>query len=212
MANKTFPQFTKTIVQLPIPSATMTKAEYKAKYGIDLNAIDFPKIIILVDGKDKYPVDEVIVDGTTTEIYAGGKILSIGSTNVSVTSDAYSVANAKPIYYHPISILQNEGTTQYALSFIILNNDPVPFTLTTFKDFIDDLYESIGATVRFNCSGGWTDGTKKLNSVSVFAKVSATNYILVGVNDTAQFDAKETQWNTIFGTPHEFTDGVNKIN
>lgn len=129
MANKTFPQFTKTIVQLPIPSATMTKAEYKAKYGIDLNAIDFPKIIILVDGKDKYPVDEIRVVSTTTEIYAGGKILSIGSTNVSVTSDAYSVANAKPIYYHPIAVWgKNSGTRESdAFSLVIINNDPTPF-------------------------------------------------------------------------------------
>lgn len=211
MANKSFPQFTKTIVQLPIPSSTLTKAEYKAKYGIDLNAIDFPKIIVLVDGKDKYPVDEVRVVGTTTEIYAGGKILSIGSSNVSVTSDAYSVANAKPIYFHPILINKTTGTLQYRVSFIILNNDATAFTFNTFKTFIDNLYESVGDVVRFPCSGFINNGTKKL-ILACFAKYLASSYIFVGGDDN--FGASQILgiWNDLFETPDEFTDGVNKIN
>ena len=210
MANKTFPQFTKTIVQLPIPSATMTKAEYKAKYGIDLNAIDFPKIIILVDGKDKYPVDEVRVVSTTTEIYAGGKILSIGSTNVSVTANAYSVANAKPVYCHPVNIGYKDSDHEFMITMLIFNNSETAFTFETFNNWLTNLVASI-TQARILCSGyiilsGVTYPVSYLYATSgsreLIVSPSAVSYILDSFTETA--------WNAII--PLTFSDGVNKIN
>lgn len=212
MANKAFPQFTKTIVQLPIPSATMTKAEYKAKYGIDLNAIDFPKIIILVDGKDKYPVDEIRVVSTTTEIYAGGKILSIGSTNVSVTSDAYSVANAKPIYCHPI-ILRDDGTgtIRVRLTGLIFNNDSTAFTKSSFYQWLKDLMV-INPSAKILINGVYFDGTNSVITSYLNYNTSTLKTNIVGLLADGSIGTKTDDFENIFPASIIFEDGVNKIN
>lgn len=204
--------FNKTTIQLPLPSSTLTKAEYKEAYGIDLDAIDFPKVTIIVDGENKYPVDEIKIVSDDVLIFAGGEVLTIGDDgNVSVTTGAYSVENAKSLYFHPIVINKTSGTLQYRVSFIILNNDPTPFTFDTFKTFIDDLYESVSDVVRFPCSGFINNGTNKL-VLACFAKYGANSFIFVGGDENFGSNQIQGSWNDLYGTPNEFTDGVNKIN
>ena len=87
-----FKPFNKTTIQLPLPASTLTKVQYKEAYGIDLDDIDFPKVTLLVDGNEKYPVDEIKIVSDDVLILAGGKFLTIGDNgDVSVTSNAYSV-------------------------------------------------------------------------------------------------------------------------
>ena len=136
--------FNLVTIQLIIPLLTMTKAEYKNAYGIDLDNIDFEKVTLLQEdgSKNKYFVDEIKIVSDDVLIFAGGKILNIGGDgNVSVTSNAYSVENSKPIYWHTISF-QRGGTAETATSYrifgqmIILNNTPTPITLNAFSQML----------------------------------------------------------------------------
>lgn len=123
-----YKEFNLVTLQLIIPLSTMTKAEYKNAYGIDLNDIDIEKVTLLQEdgSKNKYFVDEIKTTENGVDIYAGGKILSIGSS-VSVVNNAYSVDNAKPIYCHPINVA-DDGLSLCRFNFLIFDNRAEPYT------------------------------------------------------------------------------------
>ena len=148
-----YPQFNKTTIQLPVPDSTMTKAEYKALYGIDLDAIDFPKVTLLVDGDNKYCVDEIKIVSDDILIFAGGKIFTIGDDdNIYVTTGAYSVENSKSIYFHPVLAVG----TNIGIGLIIINNDPKPFEdWAEVKSYMFAVANSIGDTARSLVRGLW---------------------------------------------------------
>ena len=209
-------QFNLTILQLVLPLASMSKAEYKQVYGIDLDDIEIEKVTLVQEegSKNKYFVDEIKATEEGFGIYAGGKILSIGDS-VSVIDNAYSVENAKPIYCHPIKIANSDSETKkFRLTMLIFNNDPTPFTLATFKSFIDELSAETEGAGSILCSGGYYDGTKGVVA-SYIQKALAGSYYLVGMNATltANTNIGSLDFDDIFPPAStDLVDGVNKIN
>ena len=205
-----YPQFNKVTIQLPLPDSTMTKAEYKNAYGIDLDSIDFPKVTIIVDGKNKYPVDEIKIVSDDVLIFAGGKILTIGDDgNVSVTAGVYSIENAKPIYCHPITCFNQNSPAYFMFTCLIFNNNPEPFTVETLKSFIDSLPDNASIMASGYCKT--TD--KEVTSISYIGR-AGTSYIFDGgkYNETA-YERVMFAWNDIIGRDTtRIADGVNKIN
>lgn len=126
-----------------------------------------------------------------------------------------NVASTKKIYCHPITITSSNTNYKFRFSCMILNNDSTAFTLTTFKKFIDDLYTSIGTTIRINCSGGAVviSGGKQL-ILSWLSKYADDGYSLAGFSlDTNDQEAGIVgTWDGIFGSSVTFNDGVNAIN
>lgn len=206
-----YPQFNKVTIQLPLPDSTMTKAEYKDAYGIDLDSIDFPKITLIVDGKNKYPVDEIKIVSDDVLIFAGGKILTIGEDgNVSVTSNAYSVENSKPIYCHPISMV--DTVVRKRLTCLIFNNSETPFTLDTFKVFLDNLDTATSGNGRVMVSGAIYDDGETL--IASYLLHKNNDYTISGLkaSDGTAWNFSRADFNTLFPATTEFYDGVNKIN
>lgn len=202
-----YPQFNKVTIQLPLPTTTMTKAEYKATYGIDLDAIDFPKVSLLVDGDNKYHVDEIKIVSDDVLILAGGKILTIGDNgNVSVTTNAYSVDNSKPIYFHPVYYARDNAdyTQRIRASYFILNNDPTPFTYSTFIAYIKKLMDA-GAVIQVN--GCITETGEETKNLFIVTK-PVNDYRIVWNTSSAVGDASLDD----FTIEASFIDGVNKIN
>ena len=203
-----YPAFNKVTIQLPIPSATMTKAEYKEAYGIDLDDLDFAKVTLLVDGKEKYAVDEIKNVSDDVLIYAGGKVLTIGDDgNVSVTSGAYSVMNAKPLYYHPV-IISNVSQSVGRISFWIINTNPEAFTKATFLDFLHDLDDS---AMRLNVTGSLVKGSDVI-IVSDVNTYSADVHNIGGILATARTYDSTILEDFINQTDTSVLDPVNKIN
>ena len=60
------------------------------------------------------------------------------------------VENAKPIYCHPLDINFTSGSR---VGCLIFNNDPTPFTSSTFADYIEELYAKIGSIIRIITTG-----------------------------------------------------------
>ena len=123
------------------------------------------------------------------------------------------VENAKPIYFHPIYIAITDAVNSryFRISGAILNNDATPFTLTSFKEWIDKLDVDTEGAGQFNCSGAVTESgvtliishLKKLNNV----------YYITGINAStgANANLQNVNFNTLFADA-TLTDGVNKIN
>ena len=144
------------------------------------------------------------------------QLKGIADSRVKSLVEGGTLENAKPIYFHPISIIKRTGDIQYNLGFTILNNTPTAFTFTTFKQFIDNLYTQIGGVVRMICTGYYDNGDsddRKSGAVSVLAKVTESNIqLLLGDRNSNSNYISVSTWADLFGEPAEFTDGVNKIN
>ena len=118
-------------------------------------------------------------------------------------------ASFKPIYCHPIYISSSEGeggSKESRLQFLIFNNDPTPFTLTTFINYMKGLMDSNDA--RFSCNGYFKNENTIYCAYSCF-KIGA-NYSIYGNNLTAENPRGSILLDSItYGT---LEDGVNKIN
>ena len=202
--------FNLVTIQIIIPLSTMTKAEYKNTYGIDLDDIDIEKVTLLQEdgSKNKYFVDEVKTTENGVDIYAGGKILSIGSSSVSVISGVYSVSNAKLIYCHPLTI----GNSIDVVTCLIFNNDPTPFTSGTFADWIIGLFNEIGDVIRVMASGAFMYASNLY--ISSFIAVNSNGILFYGLkgSDGTPVNMQIGDKNNFVTYATTFIDGVNKIN
>lgn len=120
----------------------------------------------------------------------------------------------KKIYCHPITISNSTNVNIISkMTCLIFNNDPTPFTKTTFRTYLDNLYNQIGDTVRIMTSGAFTDSNNKISIACYLAKTSSA-YTLVGfaVDGTfssfRDFSTEQDFEDFIVG----FNDGVNVIN
>ena len=116
--------------------------------------------------------------------------------------------NAKPIYCHPVSFT-NE-TAKFRMTALIFNNDPTPFTITSFKEWIDNLYQQIQDNIRIMITGGYKHGS--LIMITSWLFYNGTNYGIAGLSTTGEVDVYSSSYNSLFPEGTTFTDGVNKIN
>lgn len=198
-----YPQFNLTTLQLPAPTSNMTKAEYKAAYGIDLDKVNIKAFKLVLLGNEKYPIDQIkeVEDGY--EIYFNGRIISI--TDIVQTSDkVYDVANSKPLYFHPITIV---NVPQYVVSLIIIDNSSAiidtPAKLTAK---FNEIFQKAGERCRFPTTGSlYIDNT--LCPAYNIEVVSAGGFAVYG------FDGTQTKSiGLALDTASAVYDGVNKIN
>ena len=138
------------------------------------------------------------------------KVAEISAEVVEEMIESGELDNAKPIYCHPITLLDNDQKVR--ITCLIFNNSSTAFTIDTFLDWIDALYTQVGAQIRIMASGAYTASSNFLIA-SYLGKVNATTYYLLGVRAS---DGTSSQLNL---TKDEFKDyiknlydGVNKIN
>ena len=96
---------------------------------------------------------------------------------------------------------------------LIFNNDATPFTLASFKTWLDDLNTRVGV-VRIMVSGGaLIKATSKVLTLSFLYEDEINYYGLLGVNTSTGDveDIYQADFNTIFSGA-TLNDGVNKIN
>ena len=87
------------------------------------------------------------VTGSTT---LSGTVTASGNENVggdlsvsgTCTASSFNGDNAKPLYWHSLTLYRiTPGTPDvlaYYFDFIIVNNDPTPFTMTSFNDWLSN--------------------------------------------------------------------------
>ena len=158
-----YPVFNLNTIQLPIPSSTMTKSEYKQAYGIDLDSIDFQNVTLLWKGKRKYFVDSIKENESEIDIYAGGIKFSISSGNVEIDEESYDVTSPSglTLYKHTITgTFRTPGESIYSLNVSIIDANSTPYVSSEVIQALfnsleiqgeilnagDDLYVTIFAT------------------------------------------------------------------
>lgn len=120
----------------------------------------------------------------------------------------------KPIYCHPISISVS-SPHQLRLTCLIFNNDPTPFTLTSLKEWFDNLVATTEQRAVLMVSGGVsTSISNKPLIASSLDKTLANNYAIIGIDvDGSITYFSNADWDVLF-PPADSTlvDGVNRIN
>ena len=116
------------------------------------------------------------------------------------------VDNAKPIYYHPISISSEavDGENESRIQLLILDNNSTAYTKTTLIAKLQSLMD-LGALINVN---GYVKYESTLYPVYMFLK-SSDNYNVYFHSTTGRYNVNI---NTILGSSASITDGVNKIN
>ena len=107
------------------------------------------------------------------------------------------------------------SSLQLRITCLIFNNDPTPFDNSSFGDWLDNLYTSLGATARIMCSGAFkaNQGNEKLTIASYLGRGSAGFFFIgVDIDGTYNSELRFTNKSTFVNALSEFNDPVNKIN
>jgi hypothetical protein len=196
-------QFNKTTIQLPLPSATMTKAEYKEAYGIDLDDLDFAKVTLLIDGNEKYSVDEIRIVSGDVLIFGGGKILTIGDDdNISVTGGAYSVEHAKPLFWHGLYI--GDGSLNNNLQGHVLNNSPESIDSVAK---LDAWFKSISGDVVLAVNGAFTKSGVTYTAFAIQKKADNT-YLIFYITDSGVATHSISTLSSLYSTVNDSSNEI----
>ena len=201
-----YPPFNLTTLQLVAPSANMTKAEYKDAYGIDLDDVNIKAFKLVLFGGEKYTIDQIkeVEDGI--EIYFGGRILSITDI-VQVSNEVYDVANATPIYVHPISFdIKVGGTSIGRATCLIMGNRATKFA--NFDDLISFIRSWGLEYALILTNGGVYDNSKDV--VLSVMSISQDRVYLYGYSVTDHAISGSIAIDS--SNVENFEDQVNKIN
>lgn len=124
--------------------------------------------------------------------------------------------NAKPIFCHPIHMLNEQaGENNFNLTMLIFNNDPTPFTPTTFATWIDNLLTSLepGEEVQVLVSGGFMSADGNNIIIASYLFDNATQIGVAGMKaDGSLYGVGAINFSTLIGEHCTFKDAVNKIN
>lgn len=155
---------------------------------------------------------DISVEGITSKGIANtGNVGITGDLAVSGSINGEENPSVKPIYIHPITLVNGNGGTYMRATVLLFNNDPTPLTKYTFIDFIDNLYTQVGETIRIMSSGTILDNDN-VYILSYFGK-STNGYYFAGNNINGAISQTIT-FNTeqLLNRITDFFDGVNKIN
>ena len=131
--------------------------------------------------------------------------------DVKALIEGGTLENAKPIYCHPIS-LTNETTKYFRITCLIFTNDATPFTRTTFKTRIDNLYAQVQDNIRILASGGYYSSGDSQLLINSWLFFNGNSYGVAGVLTDGTVKALSGSYDELFPSTLTFTDGVNKIN
>ena len=122
------------------------------------------------------------------------------------------IDNAKPIYCHSLDI---KFDTSGRIACMIFNNDETPFTMTSFVQYLNDLYDKIQAVVRIMATGviavGGTIFPAEVlvrRQPSDANKFGITSQTVAGDSTALNFQTDES----FIAAPTIFVDTVFKIN
>ena len=142
------------------------------------------------------------------------EIRSMADESAKIRIEAGQTENAKPIYCHPISLVSKADFTKvYRLTALIFNNSATPFTLATFKAFLDDLYSELGETCRILMSGCYKRADSSI-IIASYLSVTENDYALIGLTSSGNINSEtNSDFYELFPEAYtNFYDGVNKIN
>lgn len=127
----------------------------------------------------------------------------VQSIDVEGLIEGGTISNAKPIYYHPVYVEVNNSEYTTRLMFNILDNNPTPYTVSTFLQKLKDLM----------------DGYAKIN-IDGFIKTETygTCFAFLGIKTGGSYrifavNSSGTQYSWVIDDIiTAVDDGVNKIN
>ena len=145
-----------------------------------------------------------------SEKQIGEMAKNVADQEVEELVEGGTLDNAKPIYCHPIYLERTVSGKELRVTMLIFNNDATPFTLETFKTYLDDLYNA-NNDARIMASGGAVEN----NNVIIISFIRKYNniYYITGIKTSGgtAYGISNSDYNIIMANVTLY-DGVNKIN
>lgn len=119
-----------------------------------------------------------------------------------------NVDNAKPVYIHPIVIVDTSAATRGVnVALFIFNNDPTPFTTwESLRDYIINIHTTEHITARILTTGSFIKENKLFVACHIYSNDSDICR-LEGMKDNGS-----TEYISLYEMNLSVYDGVNKIN
>ena len=153
---------------------------------------------------------------TMKRMWTDREIRSMADESAKIRIEDGHTENAKPLYFHPISIIHGSGqSAEFMCSLIVLNNSKTAIDswdklVAFFNEVYDNLEEGI-SYARFPCTGFIKGASKTIvSSVIEISGKSTSTRVFVGM-DTSDGSLTRITSGDVAGTPR-VEDGVNKIN
>ena len=139
---------------------------------------------------------------------------SVSDVNTQIANlvEGGTLENAKPLYFHPITIYRSETDFKCLFTMIIINNDSTPFTKTTLINYLHS------HTGRYLINGAYNTSTFYLSPAMVNKlDTEGAQFMVVGFDNLGTYHSEGSNsinFETIVsGTEsYGFKDEVNKIN
>lgn len=139
-------------------------------------------------------------------------------SNTQVVGDAISggdVPNAKPLYIHPIVIVDSPSSTRAInLAVFVFNNDETEFTTwAQLRTYIINIVDSLGESgiARFPTTGAFILESNTYVACHIYCQKVGENYSL-RVEGTKGDGSGATGYLSIYSSTLSVYDGVNKLN
>ena len=176
-----------------------------AKYLVEHTELNFLEDIAFTGdvsiGGDASVAGDLPVTG---DVSIGGDLSVTGSINGEETP------SVKPIYYHPIYIIQNTHTdtddVECRCTLVVMDNSSTPYTATTLLAKLKELMD-LGAYIQIN--GYFKDSSSVVNNIYMAQKFGENDYRVYGNNTAGR---TQTAIENIINERTDIADGVNKIN
>ena len=149
-------------------------------------------------------------------MYSLKQLKAIANAQAQQLIESGLVENAKPLYFHPITLLQSGNSTiQWFCCLIILNNSAEPIdSFDKLKAEFDRIFDSLPEGInyaRFPCTGTFSNA----DSWAILGAIEVTGKDDDKRKFTGRNGSSNNTINLAFSTmdyPARVFDGVNKIN
>ena len=125
------------------------------------------------------------------------------------------IENAKPLYIHPIVIVDSPSSTRSInLAVFVFNNDSTEFTTwTQLRTYITNIVDSLGAggIARFPTTGAFMLESNTYVACHIYCQKVGENYSL-RVEGSKGDGSGATGYLSIYSSTLSVYDGVNKLN
>lgn len=214
-----YPNFGKVkTITLPIPERTMSFAEYKNAFGIDLEELENTELLLLKE-PDGQIVPVLYYDKENAVLYTANYSVDISAgfeveteSLISKVIEGGTIENAKPVYWHSVKFIRQGANYYYFDGFaIILSNDETPID----KDAFIDLLKTAGFYLIVQ------NGEYEMTSSATKPTASSVPLVALKALDGEYFELtyrdanKELQVENVYIRPEQWTIsdlGANKLN
>lgn len=147
-------------------------------------------------------------------MFSENQVKNIAKEEATSLITSGELENAKPVYIHPIVIVDSSSTTRNVnIAIFIFNNDETPFTTwEQVRDYIVNVVNNINDIARFLTTGAFISGSETYVACHIYCQKVGEDTYSLRVEGSKSDGSGATGYVSLYSATLNVYDGVNKIN